>query len=40
MNLERENQIISDFLDAIGPWKKHIVIGGGYAPTHIPLQNM
>lgn len=30
--LEKEDKVISEFLKSIGPWKKHIVIGGGYAP--------
>ncbi len=34
MIFERENEakVISEFLKSIGPWNKHIVIGGGYAP--------
>ena len=32
VELENEDRIISDFLKSIGPWRKHIVIGGGYAP--------
>ncbi|NGX37708.1 MAG: hypothetical protein K1000chlam2_00870 [Chlamydiae bacterium] len=27
-----QDEIISDFLSSIGPWNKHIIIGGGYAP--------
>jgi len=30
--LENEDKMISIFLKAIGPWRKHIVIGGGFAP--------
>lgn len=32
MRFNKEEQIISDFLKSIGPWKYHIVIGGGFAP--------
>ncbi|HSX11779.1 MAG TPA: GSU2403 family nucleotidyltransferase fold protein [Chlamydiales bacterium] len=32
VELENENRIISEFLQIIGPWRDHIVIGGGYAP--------
>jgi hypothetical protein len=31
MPLEQEDAVISDFLRSIGPWRDHIVIGGGYA---------
>lgn len=31
MNVEIEDRIISEFLRSIGPWRKHVVIGGGYA---------
>lgn len=31
MELKKEDQIISDFLRAIGPWNNYIAIGGGYA---------
>ena len=31
-NLEKEEAVISDFLKSIGPWRSHVVIGGGYAP--------
>lgn len=31
MELEREHQVISDFLKSLGPWRDHVVIGGGYA---------
>lgn len=31
VDLEKEKKIISDFLQSIGPWRNHIVIGGGYA---------
>jgi hypothetical protein len=31
MELEKEDVVISEFLRAIGPWRRHIVIGGGYA---------
>lgn len=27
----REDHIISEFLKSIGPWRQHVVIGGGYA---------
>ena len=30
--LKHEEWIISDFLKSIGPWRNHVVIGGGYAP--------
>jgi hypothetical protein len=30
--LKNEEWIISDFLKSIGPWRNHVVIGGGYAP--------
>ncbi len=29
--MEKEDRVISEFLQSIGPWKNHIVIGGGYA---------
>lgn len=29
--LEQEDKIISEFLNSIGPWREHIIIGGGYA---------
>lgn len=32
MDLEREDKIITHFLESIGIWKNYIVIGGGYAP--------
>lgn len=28
----KEEQMISTFLEALGPWKEHVVIGGGFAP--------
>lgn len=31
MQLEREDQVISEFIKSIGPWGQFIVIGGGYA---------
>lgn len=31
MNISQESEIISEFLTSLGPWSKHIVIGGGYA---------
>jgi len=31
LELEKEDLIISEFLQSIGPWKNYIVIGGGYA---------
>ena len=31
-NFEKEEKILTEFLKSIGPWRKHIVIGGGYAP--------
>lgn len=27
-----EDKIISEFLDAIGPWHRYLIIGGGFAP--------
>ena len=30
--LENEDKMISTFLKSIGPWKKHVIIGGGFAP--------
>ncbi len=30
-HLEKEEEIISDFLKSVGPWSKHVIIGGGYA---------
>jgi hypothetical protein len=29
--LEKENEVISEFLRAIGPWRNYVMIGGGYA---------
>lgn len=29
--LEKEDKVISDLLTSLGPWSKHVVIGGGYA---------
>jgi len=31
INIEQEDLIISEFLQSIGSWRKHVVIGGGYA---------
>ncbi|NGX38682.1 MAG: hypothetical protein K1000chlam2_01859, partial [Chlamydiae bacterium] len=31
MLLEKEDQVISNFLKSIGPWHNYVVIGGGYA---------
>ena len=31
MKLKNEDKIISNYLNSIGPWREHIVIGGGYA---------
>src|SRR5262249_5864132 len=28
----QENKIITNFLQSIGPWAQHVIIGGGYAP--------
>lgn len=28
IELKKEDDIISDFLKSIGPWRNHIVIGG------------
>ncbi len=30
--LEKEDKMISTFLRSIGPWKKHVIISGGFAP--------
>ncbi len=32
MDLETEDRVIAEFLRSVGPWRKYIVIGGGYAP--------
>jgi len=32
VDLTKEDHVITEFLKSIGPWKKHVVIGGGYAP--------
>lgn len=32
MDIEREDKIITHFIESVGEWKDHIVIGGGYAP--------
>ena len=32
LTLEKEDKMISIFLSSIGPWKKHVIIGGGFAP--------
>lgn len=29
--LEDEDRMLSEFLHAIGPWHKYIIIGGGFA---------
>ena len=31
MDAKKEDRIISEFLESIGPWSNHVVIGGGYA---------
>ena len=31
MNPKKEDTILSNFLQALGPWRKQVVIGGGYA---------
>jgi hypothetical protein len=31
MKFEKEDKIIGEFLQSIGPWRKYIVISGGYA---------
>ena len=31
MDFEKEDAVISKFLRSIGPWRNHIIIGGGYA---------
>lgn len=31
IDISKEDFIISEFLRSIGPWRKHVVIGGGYA---------
>lgn len=28
----QEDKIITSFLESIGPWAHHVIIGGGYAP--------
>lgn len=32
MDFEKEDKIVSDFLQSLGPWRSYIVITGGYAP--------
>ncbi len=32
MDFDKEDRIISDFLQSLGPWCSHIIITGGYAP--------
>lgn len=32
MDLEKEDRILTHFLESIGRWRNHIVICGGYAP--------
>lgn len=29
--MKKEDKVISKFLQSLGPWSSHIVIGGGYA---------
>lgn len=31
VDIEKEDFVVSEFLRSIGPWRKHIVLGGGYA---------
>lgn len=31
LDIEQEDLIISEFLKSIGPWRKYVVVGGGYA---------
>ncbi len=31
-SLEKEDKMISNFLNSIGSWKKHVIISGGFAP--------
>ena len=31
MDFEREDLVISDFLDSLGSWCEEVIIGGGYA---------
>lgn len=31
MKSNLEDKIISEFLNSLGPWKKHVVVGGGFA---------
>ena len=31
IDIEKEDRVVSEFLRSIGPWRKHVVIGGGYA---------
>lgn len=32
MDIEHEDQVLSEFLCALGAWRKYVVISGGYAP--------
>ncbi len=32
MTLKQEDNILSNFLQSLGPWSTYVVIGGGYAP--------
>lgn len=32
MEGKQEDQVISEFLKALGPWREYVVIGGGFAP--------
>jgi len=31
LELKKEDRVISEFLESIGPWRQFIIIGGGYA---------
>lgn len=31
VNVLQEDEIITDFLKSLGPWRDHVIIGGGYA---------
>ena len=30
-DIENEDRILSDFLRSLGPWRDHLIVGGGYA---------
>jgi Nucleotidyltransferase len=30
--MTNEDAILTDFLKSIGPWRQHVIVGGGYAP--------